>query len=63
MKRKKLMAVLLTACMTAGMLTGCGNQAADNTGANQSAATDQEARMRRLMWIRQAMQRRRRRPM
>ncbi len=43
MKRKKLMAVLLTACMTAGMLTGCGNQAADNTGANQSAATDQEA--------------------
>lgn len=38
MKKKKILAALLTVCMTAGMLAGCGTDAQDQTAAKTAAA-------------------------
>ena len=42
MKRKKLVAILLTAAMTAGMLAGCGSSGGSTGGTSDSKASSEE---------------------
>lgn len=41
MKRKKLVAILLTAAMTAGMLAGCGSSGGSTGGTSDSKASSE----------------------
>ena len=52
MKKKKLLATILSMCMTASMLTGCGGSAASSsttdTSAKDTAKTETDRKSTRL---------------
>ena len=54
--KKKVISTVLCAAMVASMFAGCGNKAANNSTADNSAATMQQRAVMQLQQQKQAMQ-------